>query len=174
MQNFQKGLVYPTFYPSFYPTILFISMKLTRKDIEYIMNEVRAILNENTMNPAMFHAMYTSAPSISTQPHMKGELNILARKMTITQLSAESGKEMEIRRVIKDKNSEELAILQLARAILRYNMTPEEIRAWKPMAYKNDEEAGMAAMEIRRIKNPKYNNTNGRGISAPMKQNVEP
>ena len=41
MQNFQKGLVYPTFYPSFYPTVLFISkhcdmMTLENYDYEYL------------------------------------------------------------------------------------------------------------------------------------------
>lgn len=169
-QNFQKGLVYPTFYPSFYPTVLFISMKLTKNDIEYIMKEARAIINENIVNPAMF-----AAPAISTQPRMKGTLPMeFALKMTPSQLSAETSKEMEIKRVIKDKNSQKLAILQLARAILRYNMTSKEIKAWKPMVYKNDEDAGRAAMEIRRVKNQKYNNANGYGKSVPMKQNVEP
>lgn len=41
MQNFQKGLVYPTFYPSFYPMVLFISkhgnmMTLENYDYEYL------------------------------------------------------------------------------------------------------------------------------------------
>lgn len=145
-------------------------MKLTKKDIEYIMDEARAIINENIVNPAIF-----AAPAISTQPRTKNTLPMeFALRMTPSQLSAETSKELEIKRVIKGKNSQKLAILQLARAILRYNMTSKEIKAWKPMVYKNDEEAGRAAMEIRRVNNPKYNNANGYGKSVPMKQNVEP